>query len=170
MNWPTLQRLEAGKQPQRDRRGRIVARPRHQLRAHDVGLPLDLHHRSQHFLQGQGAIGGGVDGAGRSIVVARADLSYIYWNAERIDLRAGAGVAYRGTPGEGNETVGVGGHLGIMPAVWLWSGQIAVSQLCIGPELRAEALIRTNGIEPAVARGLFSLPLVVEMNILVTGD
>lgn len=135
-----------------------------------TGLPLDLHHRSQHFLQGQVALGGGVDGGGRPIFLTRADLAYLYWNGERIDLRAGAGVAYRGTPNEGNETLGVGGHLGLLPVVWQRPGQIAVTQLCVGPELRAEALIRTDGASPGVARGLVSLPLVIEANLLITGD
>lgn len=138
--------------------------------AFGTGLPLDLHRRSQHYFQGHAALGAGVESAGRPILVARGDLAYIYWNAKRLDVRAGMGVTWRGTPGEGNGTVGVGGHFGVMPAVWQWAEQIAVTQLCVGPELRAEALIRTDGGEPAITRGLLSVPLVVEANILIAGD
>lgn len=134
-----------------------------------TGMPLDLHRRSQHFLQGQGGFGGGLDGAGHPILVGRADLSYIYWNTEHLDVRAGAGASWRSTPGAENETAGVGGHVGLMPVVWQRSGQISVGQVCVGPELRAEALIRTDG-SASVARGLFSLPLVIEANLLITGD
>jgi hypothetical protein len=42
-----------------------------------------------------------------------------------------------------------------------------VTHLCIGPELRGEAL---SGNPTGGALGLFSLPLVVEINLLGAGD
>ena len=99
------------------------------------------------------------------MLVAATDLDYIHWAEPRMDLRAGLRLSYRSS--RDDKAYGIGGRLGLLPIVrgddtgWL------VWHLCIGPELRGESL--WSGATGA-QRGLFSVPLVTELNLLGAGD
>jgi len=131
-----------------------------------VGLPLDYHGRSHHFIQTRGSLGGGFDGQSRSgMFVTAADVDYIHWAEPRMDVRAGMRLSYRNTAT--GKLYGFGGRLGLLPIVLKNDGNWIVAHLCVGPELRLEGLW---GDADRASRGLFSLPLVIEGNFLGAGD
>jgi hypothetical protein len=135
-----------------------------------VGMPVDFHGRSHHYLQALGSIGGGLDGATRrGMVVAATDLDYIYWAEPRMDVRAGVHYAFQNLPGAAGapSRFGAGAHAGLLPMVYARDNSWLVTHLGIGPELRAEAL---SGNPAGGALGLFALPLVIELNMLAAGD
>lgn len=137
-----------------------------------IGTPLDFHHRSQHYLQALGSLGGGWDAATRGgELLARGDVSYIHWASPRLDVRLGAGFGWRDARTElassSSSAWSLGAHLAVLPTVWENSNSWLVSQIVTGLELRAEAL---GGARPVGDRGLFSAALVVEANFLAAGD
>jgi hypothetical protein len=130
-----------------------------------LGLPLDYRGRSHHFFQARPGIGGGVEPASHApMVLAHADVDYVYWAEPRMDVRAGMRLSYRGT--RDAKLWGFGGRLGLLPMVWANDGNWLVSHLCVGPELRLEHV----SADPGGGRGIFSVPLVVEGNFLAAGD
>jgi hypothetical protein len=130
-----------------------------------VGLPLDFHGRSHHFIQARAALGGGYDGESRGgVLVTAADVDYIHWAEPHMDVRAGLRLSYRSTSDA--KLYGLGARLGLLPIVLHHDGGWLVSHLCVGPELRFEHLWSDQG----TTRGLFSLPLVLEGNFLGAGD
>jgi hypothetical protein len=66
-----------------------------------------------------------------------------------------------------NARYGFGGHGAVLPMVYANDASWLVTHVCIGPELRGEVL---SGNPAGGALGLFSLPLVVELNLLGAGD
>lgn len=134
-----------------------------------IGTPLDFKGRSHHFLQALGSIGGGFDGRTASgMVVAGADLDYIYWAEPRLDVRAGAHFSYVQPAKDGSEKLyGAGAHIGILPALVQLESSWMAPQLVLGPEFRLTYLWSDP---PGAARTLFSLPLVAELNLLAAGD
>lgn len=131
-----------------------------------VGLPLDFRGRSHHFIQARAAVGGGVDGqTARGMFVAVTDLDYIYWAEPRLDLRAGLRLSYRNT-GDA-KLFGLGGRLGLLPIVHGDDANWLVWHFCLGPELRIESLWSDS---TGAQRGLFSVPLIAELNFLAAGD
>lgn len=135
-----------------------------------IGLPLDYHGPSHHFLQATGSIGGGLDGASRTgALVTTAGLDYLYWAEPRLEVRGGLRFSYRRVAGEGapTELTGFGGHLGLLPVVVGNVGPSSAYHLCLGPELHAEWL---HSDPPVASRALLSLPLVAELTVLTTGD
>jgi hypothetical protein len=135
------------------------------------GVPTNVgRDRSHHFIQGMGSLGGGMDTRdGSGIFVAATTLNYIYWAEPTLDVRAGLRYAYRApVPSSGRPALnGFGGHLAILPLLQGGEPGVIVPQLCLGPELRIEALW---GEPPDDDRALFSLPLVAELTLLMTGD
>jgi len=135
-----------------------------------IGMPLDFHGRSHHFLQALGSVGGGLDGRTRSgAFVGSAGIDYIYWAEPVLDVRAGMRASFEELkPGAGGASLrGVGGQLGILPMVAQNNANWLVMHLCLGPEARVEALWSSP---PDRVRSLFSLPLVLELNLLAAGD
>jgi hypothetical protein len=133
-----------------------------------VGWPLDFHGRSHHYVQALGGIGGGRDGAtGGPMVAAALDLDHIYWFESRLDTRAGLHLAYQGIPDKSATRYGGGAHAGIVPMVFQDASGWLVTQVCVGPEIRAEAL---SGNPAGGTLGVFSLPLLIELNFLGAGD
>ena len=135
-----------------------------------IGMPLDYHGRSHHYLQGLASLGGGLDGPSRSgEFLAAVGADYIYWAEPTLDVRAGGRYSFRklGEAAGGTNLHGFGGHLGILPMVTQSDGNWMVMHLCLGPEARVEALWSSP---PAAVRSLFSLPLVLELNLLAAGD
>jgi hypothetical protein len=133
-----------------------------------LGTPLDFHGRSHHYFQGLTTVGGGRDGAtGGRMFVAAQDFDYIYWAEPHLDVRAGLHAAFQSVPG-GTGSVprgGGGAHVGVLPMVYANDASWLVTHVCIGPELRGEVLSGNGG-----ALGLFSFPLVTELNLLGAGD
>jgi hypothetical protein len=133
-------------------------------------MPVDFHGRSHHYLQALASIGGGRDGAtGGAMFSPALDLDYIYWAEPRMDVRAGLHLPFEAVPTltSYNPRFGFGGHAAVLPIVYANGGSWLVTHLCVGPELRGEAL---SGNPAGGALGLFSLPLVVELNLLPAGD
>jgi hypothetical protein len=140
-----------------------------------LGMPLDFHGRSHHYLQALASLGGGGVG-GRSggqpmagAFLAAAGVDYIYWAEPRLDLRAGARFTFRqlSPAADGTRLFGLGGHLGILPMVKKNDAGWLLMHLCLGPALRMEALWSSP---PGGAQALFSLPLILELNLLAAGD
>lgn len=134
------------------------------------GMPLDYHGRSHHYVQALGSVGGGLDGRTASAMfVAAGGLDYIYWAEPTLDVRVGARFAYRAIPDAVSPTklYGLGSHLAILPMVVKSDYGWSVTHLCLGPELRLEYLWSDP---PGLGRGMFSLPLVLELNALMAGD
>jgi hypothetical protein len=130
-----------------------------------IGMPVDFHGRSHHFVQGRAALGGGLDGRTRSgEVVAAGQVDYIYWAEPRLDLHTGVRLAYRQVGGD-QRTGGVGGTLDVLPIVAGDDGGWLIRHFTVGPELRAEYLWGAGG-----SRGLFALPLVLDLSFLAAGD
>ena len=150
-----------------------------------AGWPLDYHGQSRHYVQARTGVGGviqqGSTGDPRPQWphgpqwIFRADLDSLHWALPRVDLRAGAGLARRfasdgegaGSSNGGSASWSAAGYFALLPVIHANDGgHPAVRQLCIGPELRAEALFGDDGSRG----GSFSLPLVVELNLLMAGD
>lgn len=135
-----------------------------------LGTPLDFSHRSHHYMQALGAIGGGLDGnTGSREFLARADVSYIYWMLPRLDLRTGAGYSYREV-GSGTglrRWNAVGGHFGLMPVVYERKSNWIPIQVAVGAEMRVDWLFdeKTSNVH-----SLFSFPVIAEVNFLAAGD
>jgi hypothetical protein len=137
-----------------------------------IGSPVDFNGRSHHFVQALASAGGGYDGAaGARMETAGVDADYIYWARAALDLRAGVGFTYRHVEPVAAEPHGVAryaanAHVALLPVVsgdergWL------VRHLCIGAALRGELAWS----DPSGERGLFSLPLLVELELLAAGD
>jgi hypothetical protein len=133
-----------------------------------LGLPVDFHGRSHHYVQGLASVGGGRDGAtGAGMAVVSADLDYVRWVEPTLDARAGFHFAYQNLPGNGTSRYGGGAHAALLPMVYQDDTTWIVTHLCVGPELRAEVL---SGNPAGGALGVFSLPLVIELNLLGAGD
>ena len=134
-----------------------------------VGFPVDFHGRSKHYVQGLASVGGGRDGAtGAGVVVAATDLDYIHWAEPRnMDVRAGLHFAAQNLPATSTSRYGFGAHAGVLPMVYQDNTTWLVTHVCVGPELRGEAL---SGNPAGGALGVFSLPLVTELNWLGAGD
>jgi hypothetical protein len=131
-----------------------------------VGLPLDYHGRSHHYIQARAAVGGGVDGETRGgMFLGAVDVDYIYWAEPKLDLRAGMRLSYRST--RDDRLYGIGGRLGLLPIVRGDDGNWLVWHFCLGPELGVESLWSSR---TGAQRGLFSVPLVAEFNFLGAGD
>jgi hypothetical protein len=135
------------------------------------GFPVDFGKgRSHHYVQVLGGVGGGRDGAtGGGMVAAALDVDHIYWNESRFDTRAGLHLAYQGFPDKGTARYGGGAHAAIVPMVYQDDRSWLVTQVCVGPELRADVLSGNAGNNGG-ALGVFSLPLLVELNFLPAGD
>jgi hypothetical protein len=101
--------------------------------------------------------------------VAAQDFDYIYWAEPRLDVRAGLHAAFQSvTSGTASASRGGGGaHVGVLPMVYANGASWLVTHVCVGPELRGEVL---SGNPAGGALGLFSLPLVTELNLLGAGD
>jgi hypothetical protein len=135
-----------------------------------VGLPLDFHGPSHHFLQATGSLGGGLDGRTKTAeLVTTGGLDYLYWAEPRLELRGGLRFSYRRAPGDPapSELFGFGGHIGLLPVVVGNASGPGAYHLCLGPELHAEWL---HGDPPGASRALLSLPLVAELTVLTAGD
>lgn len=135
-----------------------------------VGLPLDFHGPSHHFLQATGSVGGGLDGRTKKTeLVTTGGLDYLYWAAPRLEVRGGLRASYRRVESVPVATglVGFGGHLGLLPVVIGNADGPGAYHLCLGPELHAEWL---HSDPPGGSRALLSLPLVVELTVLTAGD
>jgi hypothetical protein len=95
------------------------------------------------------------------------DVDHIYWIASRLDTRAGLHVAFQSVPDQNTIRNGAGAHAAIVPMVFQDDRSWLVTQVCVGPEIRAEVL---SGNPAGGALGVFSLPLLVELNLLGAGD
>jgi hypothetical protein len=135
-----------------------------------IGTPLDFRSRSHHFFQALANVGGGRDGAtGGAAFVAAQDFDYIYWAEPRMDVRAGLHLPFETVPAPFGRSprFGFGAHGAVLPMVYANDASWLVTHVCVGPELRGEVL---SGSPGGGALGLFSLPLVVELNMLAAGD
>jgi hypothetical protein len=135
-----------------------------------LGTPLDFHGRSHHYFQGLTSVGGGRDGAtGGRMFVATQDFDYVHWAEPRFDVRAGLHAVFQSVASStGSAPRGGGGaHVGVLPMVYANDASWLLIHVCVGPELRGEAL---SGNPAGGALGLFSLPLVTELNLLGAGD
>lgn len=134
------------------------------------GMPLDYKGRSQHYLQGLGFVGGGVDvDSDAKIVTTGLGADYIYWAHPRFDLRAGLQFAYRNRQAEPHEKdlMGLGGHVAFMAVAAHDDSSWIVPQLCFGPEVRIDQMWDSK---TGKERTHFAFPLVVEVNLLAAGD
>lgn len=137
------------------------------LLALGLGMPIDYGGRSHHFVQGLGFVGGGFDGRERAgELVTGAGIDYIHWAEPKMDIRAGARFAYRDIKGEAR-AFAMGGHFALMPMVMKDDSGWMALHLGLGPDLRIEYLW---GDPRGENRTLFSLPLVLELNLLAVGD
>jgi hypothetical protein len=119
-----------------------------------------------HYVQALTNLGGGRDGAtGGAMFAATQDFDYLYW-ASRMGVRAGVHVPLEIVPAPFSRSPrsGFGAHAAVLPMV---HANDAVTHVCIGPEVRAEVL--SGNPADGGALGLFSLPLVVEVNWLSGG-
>lgn len=135
-----------------------------------IGLPLDYSGRSHHYLQTAGALGGGLEPrAAAGEFVSATSLNYIYWAEPSMDVEAGLRFAYRSVPSvdEAPSLFSLGGRLALLPIVLGSDGSWMLAHFCVGPELRLEQMWPSDGGD---ARALFSLPLVIALNLLAAGD
>jgi hypothetical protein len=137
--------------------------------AFGIGWPLDLQHRSQHFMQGLAWAGDGIDGySGHQLQTAGVDLDYIGWLRQSLHVRAGSGFVFHNVvDGAGTKRYGFGGHIGVMPIVGGSDASWLVHHVVVGPELRADLLFSDDA---GGMRAVLSLPLVVELDFLAAGD
>ena len=135
-----------------------------------LGMPLDYKGRSRHFLQGRGVLGGGMDAPSRQdLFVAGLEADYIYWPDAPVDLRVGLQGMFRRLPNvtSDNEGGSFGGHVAVVALPYQDGSSWLVTQLAIGPEVRIEYVGMSAASE---SRAQFSIPLVVEVNLLAAGD
>ena len=135
-----------------------------------IGMPVDYSPgRSHQFLQEHTALGGGIDGPTRAgMFTLTQSIDYIRWLEPRADFRAGTHFAFHDVHLAGDarlQRYGFGTHVGLLPHVWADDTTWLVRHLCVGPELRADALRGPDGWT-----GRFSLPLAIELNFLAAGD
>jgi hypothetical protein len=161
----TSARLGVG--PAIDSNGRVTIESTFSL---GFGMPLDYEGRSKHYLQAASFIGGGADvDTGAKIFTTGLGVDYIYWGHRRFDVRTGAYFVYRYRPEPSRDLdlLGLGAHLGLMPIVKGTDSDIFVPQVCIGPEFRID---QTWDASSNRSRTQFTVPLVVEFNLLAAGD
>jgi hypothetical protein len=133
-----------------------------------VGFPVDFHGRSHHYVQALGTLGGGRDGAtGSGMVAASLDVDHIYWLEHHLDTRAGLHAAFQSLPDKGTVRNGAGVHAALVPMVYQDDSSWLVTQVCVGPQLRADVLSNNPA---GGALFVLSLPLLVELNFLGAGD
>ena len=84
-----------------------------------------------------------------------------------LDLRTGLHFEYRNVPSIDTKLYGFGGHFGIVPIVAGDNANWLVSHLAVG---RAIGISRLWGDPGDASRTFFSLPLLIELNLLAAGD
>lgn len=134
-----------------------------------IGMPLDYHGRSQHYLQARVTGGGGLDGqSGKGLFFVGGETDYIYWAEPSFDVRFGLHGFYRKLPDTLQSVEGgaFGAHVALLPAVVQGLSTWIVPQFVLGPELRVDYV----GMHGAPGRAQFSIPLVIEGNLLGAGD
>lgn len=135
-----------------------------------IGMPLDYSGRSHHYVQVRPVLGGGMDTrTAEGLFVTGGEADYIYWAEPAVDVRLGFQGLFRSLPGvpTDNEGGSFGGHLGVYPIVLGDGSGWMVAQLVIGPEARIDYVAMSG---PNGGRAQFSIPLVVELNMLGAGD
>jgi hypothetical protein len=135
-----------------------------------IGMPLDFNGRSHHFAQARASLGGGLDGrTQREMLTVGGELDYIHWAEPRADVRVGLHMLYRKLPDavQDPKLYAFGAHFAVLPIVLGSDGGIGVQHFVLGPEIRVEH-VWTDSVRGH--RALFSLPLVAELDLFITGD
>jgi len=161
----TSARLGVG--PTIDSAGRVTIESTFSL---GFGMPLDFKGRSQHYMQGLGFVGGGADvDSETKVPTVGLGADYIYWAHPRFDVRTGVYFVYRNREESTKELdlFGLGAHLALLPVLTKNNSDLFVPQVCIGPDIRVDQSWDANS---RVSRSQFSVPLVIEFNLLAAGD